>query len=207
MFQKYVHLLLMPVMLMIVLMSCSSVQAQAQAPEETGGICILKTDAVGNPLGGARYQVAREATVQEANDSALDKMLLKMNDEYITVVYVPFVARSQSCTEAELDIDGKLFLSGLPYGTYYLVETKPPDGYERMQDPIRIRIHKYSHLTAADGFRDDNGLVLDNTVHIITLGKLLPETGETEGVMVVAAFVAAVFSGLSAVLLLLRKVL
>lgn len=207
MLRKYVHLLILPVMLTVLLIGCSPVQTQALEPEQTGGIRILKTDALGRPLSEARYRVARKATPQEENDSSIEKGLLKYADTYITVVYVSFCSEAKNCMEAETNEDGELVLSGLPYGTYYLVETQAPQGYERMHEPVRMRIHKYSHLTKQDDFRDDNGLVMDNTLHIVTLGTLIGETGETKGVMSVTVFVAAVFSGLSAMLLLLRKVL
>ena len=66
---------------------------------------------------------------------------------------------------------------GLPEGMSYLVETRPPEGYERMAAPVVLRIHRYSHAIPADGIRDDAGKLIDNTVHIITIRYRLPDTG------------------------------
>lgn len=194
--RKYIHLMLLPLLVAVVASGCVPA-ANASTREETGGICILKTDLLGNPLEGAAYQVMKEATVEEQNVSRLEKELLEVDDRYITVLTMP--------AQVETDDQGIAELSGLPWGTYYLVETKAPEGYERMCEPVRIRIHKYSHITGKDGIRDDNGKLIDNTLHILTLPGSPPETGSREEVIMMTAFVAGIFSLLSLVLLLLRE--
>lgn len=147
-----------------------------------GGINILKTDVLGNGLPEASYQIAREATQSELLDSSVAKRLLKVGEDTLTVVYASFwdsrEMTGEKKTEAATDAAGHAAMYGLPYGTYYLVESKAPQGYDRMTAPIRVTVNKYSHLTAADDIRDDADKVIDNTLHIVTIRYSLPETGE-----------------------------
>ena len=81
-------------------------------------------------------------------------------------------------------IDGKgynLHLNGLAAGTYYLEETKAPDGFNKLTAPIKIVIEKNgeTYTITADG-ADGNILTVQNST-----GSLLPSTGGT-GVIVFA---------------------
>lgn len=81
-------------------------------------------------------------------------------------------------------IDGKgynLHLNGLAAGTYYLEETKAPDGFNKLTDPIKIVIEKNgeTYTITADG-AEGNILTVQNST-----GSLLPSTGGT-GVIVFA---------------------
>lgn len=81
-------------------------------------------------------------------------------------------------------IDGKgynLHLNGLAAGTYYLEETKAPDGFNKLTDPIKIVIEKNgeTYTITADG-AEGNILTVKNST-----GSLLPSTGGT-GVIVFA---------------------
>lgn len=81
-------------------------------------------------------------------------------------------------------IDGKgynLHLNGLAAGTYYLEETKAPDGFNKLTDPIKVVIEKKgeTYTITADG-AEGNILTVKNST-----GSLLPSTGGT-GVIVFA---------------------
>ena len=75
---------------------------------------------------------------------------------------------------------------GLDYGTYYIVETKAPDGYNLLSEPITVEIDGSSHLEA-------------NKVTVINTKFALPETGG----MGTAVFTAAGIGILSVGMLLL----
>lgn len=146
-----------------------------------GGISILKTDVLGKGLSGVGYQIAREASYAELRDSSVIKRLLTADGQTMTVVYSSFWDSRDMAGEKKeeviTDADGCAVMYGLPYGTYYLVESKPPEGYNKMDSPVRVTVNKYSHLTSADDVRDDADTVIDNTVHIITVRYVLPDTG------------------------------
>lgn len=85
---------------------------------------------------------------------------------------------------------GEARITGLDAGSYKLVETKAPDGYNKLSDPVVFSI-------------DDDGIVMysgssTETVKVVNVaGAILPETGGTGtkvlfavgGVLVVVAFV------------------
>lgn len=171
-----------------------------------GGINVLKTDVFGNPLSGAGYQIAREATQQELTDSSVTKRLLKAGGEMLTVVYDSFWNSKEMSgmkqTEAITLENGLAAVYGLPYGTYYLVESRAPEGYDPMPEPLRVTVNKYSHLTAEDNIRDDAGEVIDNTVHIITIRYSFPDAQNRKSMYQIAA--AAMLSFLLALFLLLK---
>lgn len=171
-----------------------------------GGINILKTDVFGNALSGAGFQIAREATQQELTDSSVTKRLLKVGGELLTVVYDSFWNTREMSGKKQTEVitadNGIAAVYGLPYGTYYLVESRAPEGYNPMPEPLRITINKYSHLTEEDNIRDDADAVIDNTVHIITIRYSLSNAQNRSSIYVVA--VAALLSFLTALLLLLK---
>lgn len=177
--------------ILFVLMLRLFIQPIAAAETETGGIHILKTNASGEPLSGARFYVAREATDLEKKDSGCKTETMTIGEEQMEMVYESFFSdkkdRQRPVWETETDMFGTAAMYGLPVGTYYLVEAKAPEGYKRITSPIRISVNKYSHLTAEDGVRDDKGVIVDNTIHIINLRYRVPETGHPEKILFVLA--------------------
>lgn len=108
----------------------------------------------------------RVATVKEINDGSITKI------ESITT-----------------DENGKFILKGLDAGTYYLTETKAPDGYNKLADPIEVIINSLPtedeknlgyNITAAG--KPTTNEIMDDTQGIAVevenkKGTLLPSTG------------------------------
>lgn len=156
--------------------------ADSDVPEvHTGGVNILKTDAAGVTLSGAVFKIARLAT-QDEIDAGLDCVeTLNVGQEQLQVVFVEFYPTrdlsGEKVTEVTTDENGDAAIYGLAYGTYYIVETKAPAGFNLLTQPIAVIINDVSHLTAADGWEDSAGSVVDNTLHIINTKFVLPDTG------------------------------
>lgn len=187
---------------------CLPVRASATEGElAVGGIHILKTDVTGAPLEGASFQIYRHLRDGELTDNDVKKEVLKIEGENRIMTQESFWTirnmTGQKQWSVTSDKNGQAAVYGLSYGTYYLVETDAPSGYNRILEPIRIAIHKYSHLTAADQVRDDQGVAIDNTVQIINVRYLLPDTGNFGAIQLAAGGTGVLFS--SAALLLLNR--
>lgn len=183
-----------------------SVQS-AEIGMETGGINILKTDIAGNPLKGAVFQVYRELQEGEFADHSMKKEILKIGGKNHVMILENFWPDREMCGEKQQTIisdeSGTASIYGLSYGTYYLVEKRAPQGYNRILEPVRITIHKYSHLTSQDEVYDDQDLIIDNTLHIINMRYLLPDTGNSGAIQLALGGTGILFS--SAALLMLNR--
>jgi len=107
---------------------------------------------------------------------------------------VSWVDAQEDATVVTTDAAGAASFAGLKVGTYYLVETKAPDGYNLLTEPVEVEI---------SGSEDETVSVSVTSVVANRTGTTLPSTGgmgtkllyTAGGIMVLAA----------AVLLLTRK--
>lgn len=170
-----------------------------------GGINLLKTDSADVPLAGATFRIARQATDAEIADETIPKETLIAGGEELTVIFADFHATADMSGEKVSEVttgeDGKAVFYGLAYGTYYLVETKAPAGYNLLTEPITVEINAYSHLTGDAAADDEDQQTVDNTIHVINTKFILPETGgmgttlfTVIGVVIIAAACILLFS-------------
>lgn len=106
-------------------------EADSDIPEVvTGGLLVIKIDASNSDrLSGAEFALYREAkngNAQITVDGAARKVTL--------------------ITELITAADGTAAYNGLAYGTYYLVETAAPEGYNRLTEPVKVEVNAESHL-------------------------------------------------------------
>lgn len=207
--KRWVCRLLYAVVVFCVLFECAALTARAEKGGiPVGGIHILKTDLIGNTLEGAVFQIARFPQDGELLDQAKEKKVLKIDGEHRIMVLESFWScpdmTGEKRLEAQTDEAGRAGLYGLPYGAYYLIETRAPEGYNRIIDPIRVTVHKYSHLRNADDVYDDQGQIIDNTLHIINVRYTIPDTGFSGTLQLAAAGTGVLFSA-AALILLNRK--
>ena len=96
--------------------------------------------------------------------------------------YVVDPTSDNTVFESVASIDGKnynLHVNGLAAGTYYLVETEAPAGYNKLTDPIKVEIKKSTNedvnawtLSNNDKNVDDKIIDVENST-----GSILPSTG------------------------------
>lgn len=204
--KRWVCRLLYAVVVFCVLFECAALTARAEEGGiPVGGIHILKTDLIGNTLEGAVFQIARFPQDGELLDQAKEKKVLKIDGEHRIMVLESFWScpdmTGEKRLEAQTDEAGRAGLYGLPYGAYYLIETRAPEGYNRIIDPIRVTVHKYSHLTNADDVYDDQSQIIDNTLHIINVRYTIPDTGFSGTLQLAAAGTGVLFSAAALILL------
>lgn len=185
---------------------CIPLKAEAtQWGVPVGGLHILKTNVKGDALEGAVFQIARDLKEGELTDKKVEKQFLWIGGENRLMAMESFwTDRSMDGdrkNEVITDKNGNASIYGLIYGTYYLVEQEAPAGYNRISDPIRITIHKFSHLTEADNVCDDNGNIIDNTLHIVNLRYTLPDTGSWGTLQLAAGGTGVLFSSVALILL------
>lgn len=197
-------------MMLLCVFACEWLVAPANAHEggiPVGGIHILKSSVTGEPLDGAVFQIARELRDGELTNQKVEKIILRIADENRIMALESFWTTREMTGEKQKEVatdkNGGAAIFGLPFGTYYLVESVAPEGYNRITDAIRITIHKYSHLTQEDNVCDDKGVLIDNTLHIVNVRYALPETGNLAEVQLAAAGTGILFS--SAALILLNR--
>ena len=117
----------------------------------TGGITLVKVDASnGQKLAGAKF------TLNTRNEDGT----------YTPVAFYSNAAMTgEKVTEVVTDGSGNAVFYGLAYGTYYLIETEAPEGYNLLTEPVEVTIGANTHLT-------ENAVTVKNSAEF-----RLPETG------------------------------
>lgn len=134
----------------------------------TGGARLMKVDAdTDSALSGATFEVYRMAGADERSAPNAKEFIIGQT-AYI-MIPVSFYANEDmsggKVTELTTGEDGEGYIYGLAYGDYYLVETKAPDGYNKLAEPTKFTVDATSHT-------EDKAITVENTT-----GFALPETG------------------------------
>lgn len=122
-----------------------------------GNVNLHKVDTNGNGLYGSEWQLYK---VEENNDDFLVGFV-----QTGTSSYQPY--ETPRITTMKPDNSGNLYIYNLSFGSYYLVETKAPEGYNSYGDKIYFSI-----------IADDETVSLSYDFTVKNTKQLLPNTGD-----------------------------
>ena len=160
----------------------------------TGGANLRKVDADDNTkvLPGATFDVYRVATPEEV---AAGENLVYRDDVAGALTKASFfdnaALKGEKVSSVTSDANGKMAIYGLAYGTYYLVETDAPSGYNLMGEAVPLTIDGTTHL-------EEKVAVLENRI-----GAVLPSTGGIGTTVYTLGGITLM--GISALLILTKK--
>lgn len=127
----------------------------------------------GKTLAGAKFKLYSNKTdADAANENAIK--VLGSNGNYVVD---PTSPTTEFVSVDSITGQGyNLHVNGLAAGTYYLVETKAPEGYNKLTDPIKVTITKAgdTNWTVKKNDTAENDKIID--VENST-GSILPSTG------------------------------
>lgn len=99
---------------------------------------------------------------------------IKLIDKSSNVYRVAKKDETNTITEVITPDNGRFTIQGLGAGTYYLTETKQPDGYNKLSGPVTVVIDKDSKVMVKKGanLEDATEVKVENKT-----GTVLPSTG------------------------------
>ena len=170
--------------------------SEAKTPTYPLDILKKKTGTDGatlEKLAGAKFKLYKNS-VDDAN-------VIKVSKTTVAGSYVVDPTSSTTEFESVKDITGagyNLRVNGLAEGTYYLVETKAPDGFNKLTAPVVIKITKstdtdVNNWTISKDGTDENDKIIDIEN---STGSLLPSTGG-RGTIVFAVIAALLVFGVA----------
>ena len=151
----------------------------SEAKTPTYPLNIKKTDhKTSGLLAGAKFSLYTETEYNKDADTRQAIKVTGTNGNYVvdpTSENTVFESAATKIGENEYN----LHVNGLAEGTYYLVETKAPDGYNKLTAPVVIKITKSTDTDVNNWTISKDGTVETDKIIDIenSTGSLLPSTG------------------------------
>lgn len=151
----------------------------SEAKTPTYPLNIKKTDhKTSGLLAGAKFSLYTETEYNKDADTRQAIKVTGTNGNYVvdpTSENTVFESEATKIGENEYN----LHVNGLAEGTYYLVETKAPDGYNKLTAPVVIKITKSTDTDVNNWTISKDGTVeTDKIIDIAnSTGSILPSTG------------------------------
>lgn len=120
----------------------------------------IETASTQKPLAKAVFKLSKES---DGTETIKIKQKTGESNVYL-------VDSNATTTEITTDSTGRFTIQGLDAGTYYLTETKQPDGYNKLTSPITININENGQITV-------DGTTVTQVEVENKSGSLLPSTG------------------------------
>lgn len=158
----------------------NTVTNESETITKTFGIPVFKYTGESTPLEGARFILSTDSTCND--DTKNLKFSLNKSGKYRFNTLGTATLKSQS--------NGYIYIEGLKAGTYYLKETKAPDGYNLLKTIQKIEIGEGGSIKL-------NGNVITGDVKVKNnSGIELPSTGGMGTTLIyLAGIVLVVLSG------------
>ena len=135
-------------------------------------------------------------TTKDSKEKALAGAIFTLSKNTDGTTPINLVETSEENATVTTPSSGKFTIKGLDADTYYLTETKQPDGYNKLSAPITVVIAENGTITVGSETVDEVK-VLNNT------GTLLPTTGGNGTSLIY--FLGAVLALVSGVVLITKQ--
>lgn len=151
-------------------------------------------------LPGAQFHIVKGETVGDGKTMQFQQKTA--GDATDPLVVIPLQSEGTELTPLTTPESGKITVSGLADGTYWIVEDKAPDGYNKLTEPIKVVItanydETTGELTSHTVTYGDESTAAGNNVIPVqnNKGTLLPGTGGMGTVLFTVAGVALIALG------------
>ena len=153
-------------------------------------------DKDGNYLANAVFQLKDG----KGNEAKIIKLVADETSNSYHVKAATDTEDSKILTTVKTDETGRIIITGLKAGTYYLYETVAPTGYNKLTEPIEITISVAGEKYDTPTYTVDT--VAQGTSNVIAVknikGTMLPETGSIGTIGLTALGVLVVLLGVFA---------